>query len=95
MKNTDYEINGHSLKNIRNSYEFSVIRAMKEQLPEHPEFDNCQICIQDVYGLSVSRIPSNYVQTGTIVMNKKIDDKSISDVVTYAIQQVMNRPKHS
>ena len=95
MKNSDYEINGLSLENIRNTYEISVIRAMKDLLPEYPEFDNCQICIEDIYALALSRIPSTYVQVGTVIMKKDLGDNELVEVVKYAIQQVMKSPKHS
>lgn len=93
-KNPKYEINNFSLQNIRNTYEIPVINAMKSLLPDFSEFDNCQICIEDIYALSMSRIPPTYVQKGTIVLKKDVDDEDIREVVKYAIQQIISRPKH-
>ncbi len=95
MKNQDYIINGISLENIRNRFEILVIRLMKTFIPQFPEFDNCKTCIEDVYALALSRIPSVYVKDKSLVFKEdKLIDENIEEIVKYAIFQVMSKPKH-
>jgi len=94
MKTDDYEINGFSLEKIRNTYEVKVIEIMKQELPDFSDFDNCRLCIEDVYALSLSRIPPTYVQSGSVIFRKEISDEDLCEVVRYAIFQVMQQPKH-
>jgi len=95
MQKEDYEILGFSLERIRNTYEVKVIDVMKEEINNFPEFDRCQLCIEDVYALTLSRMPSTYVQPGSIVFRKEVSDEEVRDVVQYSIIQVMQQPKHS
>lgn len=96
MENDDYTINGTSLRDIRNRYEVIVIRLMKKNIHQFPDFDNCPVCLEDVYALALSRIPSIYVKDGSQVFD---DDESmtenVEEIVKYAIFQVMSNPKHN
>ncbi len=94
MKTNDYVINGVSLENVRNGYEFSVIDMMKKLIPEYSEFDNCPICIEDVYALSLSRIPSTYFRTNSTFFNNFEPNETVEEIVRYAFFQVINQPKH-
>ncbi len=95
MKKEDYTISGISLEKIRNRYEGVVIKLMKKLIPQYPDFDNCQICIEDVYALSLSRIPSMYVRNEAIVFDdEKEVDENIEEIVKYAFFQVISEPKH-
>ncbi len=95
MKKEDYMISGISLEKIRNRFEGVVINLMKELIPQYPEFDNCQICIEDVYALSLSRIPSMYVRNDDLVFDdEKEIDENIEEIVKYAFFQVISEPKH-
>lgn len=94
MSNKDYYINGFSLEKIRNIYEVKVIKTIKEELNHFPEFDQCRICIEDVYALSLSRMPSTYTQPGSVILKKEISDEDIREIVRYAIFQVIQQPKH-
>jgi len=94
MNAEDYIIGGISLGDIRNKYEIIVIRLMKELTPEFPEFDNCPICLEDVYALSLSRIPSTYISNDSLIDKEEEIDDSLREIVRYAIFQVMSKPKH-
>ena len=95
MKIEDYTINGVSLENIRNRFEVIVIRLMKEFIPQFPEFDNCPVCIEDVYALSLSRIPSVYMKDESLVFeDDEMITENIKEIVKYAIYQVTSNPKH-
>jgi hypothetical protein len=94
MNNEDYIVNGVSLENVRNGYELLVIRLMKKLIQEFPEFDNCPICIEDVYALSLSRMPATYFHNDSAVALDANPDESIEEIVRYALFQVMGQPKH-
>ncbi len=94
MKNNDYIVNEVSLENVRNGYELLVIRLMKSLIPEYPEFDNCPVCIEDVYALSLSRMPATYFQNESLFSLDANPDESIEEIVRYALFQVMSQPKH-
>ncbi len=95
MNKEDYVINGVSLENIRNRFEVIVIRLMKQFIPEFPDFDNCEVCIGDVYALSLSRIPSVYMKDSTMVFeDDEMINENIEEIVKYALFQVSTNPKH-
>ncbi len=94
MKKEDYSINNFSLEHIRNKFEVLVIRLIKEFMPQFPDFDGCRTCIEDVYALSLSRIPATYVKNESLSFTEETADEDIGEIVKYAIYQVMNKPKH-
>ena len=95
MNEEEYILNGVSLYNIRNRFEVIVIRLMKQFIPHFPEFDNCPICIEDVYALALSRIPSVYMKNGKQAFaDDKLINENIEEIVKYALFQVMSNPKH-
>lgn len=95
MSREEYTINGVSLENIRNRFETVVIRLMKKYIPLFPEFDNCPVCIEDVYALALSRIPSIYMKDPTIPFeDDDVMGENIEEIVKYAIFQVSTKPKH-
>ncbi len=87
-------IEGVSLSNIRNRYEIKVIDKMKQILPQYPDFDGCSLCIEDVYSLSLSRMPAVYTHRGSVILHRTLTEKDIEEVVHYAIMKVMMQPKH-
>jgi len=95
MENPEYVINGMSLEDVRNGYEVAVIRMMKKLIPEYPEFDNCPICTEDVYALSLSRIPSTYFRRDSPFAKKFQPDDIVEEIVRYALFQVIGQPKHA
>ncbi|MFH2133526.1 MAG: late competence development ComFB family protein [bacterium] len=94
MKDNDYVVNGVSLEGVRNGYEIVVIGLMKKLIPEYPEFDNCPRCIEDVYALSLSRIPSTYFRINSSFSLNDEPDETVEEIVRYALFQVINQPKH-
>lgn len=95
MNKESYQINGISLENIRNRFEVIVITLMKKFIPQFPEFDSCERCIEDVYALSLSRIPSVYMKDTSLVFeDDEMITENIEEIVKYAIYQVTTNPKH-
>ena len=95
MNRDNYIINNHSLINVRNVYELKVIKYIKELAKNFPDFDECQCCIEDVYALSLSRIPPTYVRLGSVENREEMAEEDIKEIVSYAIYQVSSNPKHS
>jgi len=95
MKSEDYVIGDYSLERIRNRYEVMVINFIKKLTPEFPEFDSCQACLEDVYALSLSRIPCTYVINDSIKFKEDRTDENVEEIVRYAIFQVMSKPRHA
>jgi len=87
-------LNGFPMENIRNKNETRVIKILKEVFLEFPDFDNCQLCIEDVYALSLKHLPAIYAQKGSIILKHDVSDEDIRVISRYAINQVMQRPRH-
>lgn len=94
-RNENYTVNGHSLAKIRNKFEVIVINYMRELIPKFAGFDNCKICIKDVYALSLSRIPSTYVIDNNSTFDNEMNNENIKEIVSYSLFQVMSKPKHA
>jgi hypothetical protein len=94
MDEEKYEINGISLFNVRNRNEIKVIQIMKKVLPDYPDFDQCALCFQDVYALTLNQIPAHYIQMGTIILKKVDNDAEIEEIVRASYEAVIKQPKH-
>lgn len=87
---------GVELKSVTNKMEIKVIRVMNKILDDYPVHDQCPLCIQDTFALSLNRLPAKYAQFGTIVLKSEFPhDDEIYEVVANAIQDVGNKPKHN
>ncbi len=96
MENSDkYTINGHSLESVRNRNEVIVIDAMREILPTEAHLSNCTLCIEDVYALSLSRIPPTYTHKGSIVLKPEYSKAEIFEVVENVVRIIAEKPKHN
>ena len=91
----EYVVNGVNLHQVRNRYELVVIKKMGEILPNYPDFDNCSLCLEDVYALSLSRMPAIYTHKGSVVLHRELTDQDIEELVVYAILKIMQNPKHT
>ena len=94
MREKKYTIGNVNLYDIRNINEIKVVEAMKRIIPEYPQFDNCMLCIQDVYALSMTKVKPRYVQNGTVLLRKRDDNELIESAVRLAIGLVMKNPNH-
>lgn len=95
LDNNKYSIFGVNLSSVRNKMELKVIKAMTKILKNYPEHDQCPLCIEDAFALSLNRLPSKYAQFGTIVLKTEYpDDEEIEKIVAKSIQEVANKPKH-
>jgi|SRR3989339_713885 len=94
FKTEDYQVNGINLDQIRNRYELIAVKKMKEVLPQYPDFDNCSLCIEDVYALALSRMPPVYTHKGSVILHRELSDQDVEEIIAYAILKVQKTPKH-
>ncbi|MFC1493364.1 late competence development ComFB family protein [candidate division KSB1 bacterium] len=95
LKDDKYFIGGYSLVNMRNRNEIRVIEAMREILPETPEFCGCDICLEDVYGATLNSLKPRYKHHMTIVLkDNEVTDENIAEKVKEIIKKVSGNPNH-
>jgi len=82
------------LSRIYNKNEKRVILAMEKVLAEMEDWEPDALDIQDVYALSLNRLPPRYVQDGTIVFNEPVRREDIEAIVREAVLTVKNSPNY-
>ncbi|MBI4082644.1 MAG: late competence development ComFB family protein [Candidatus Lambdaproteobacteria bacterium] len=90
-----YRVRGHDLAHVRNYSELRVIEALREALPRQAGFCGCTLCVQDVYALTMNRIPAHYIQSGAILLHPEATSRD--DIESYlrdAFERVRAHPKH-
>ena len=91
---TFYQFGSTSLYKIRNRNELRVIKLLGEVLQETPDYLPESLDIEDIYALTLNRLPAHYVQEGSIVLHDPVDDTTIRDCLRAAIQAVRQRPNY-
>lgn len=94
-KKNSYELDGYSVEHIRNRNELKAIQILEEVIMEFNDFDHCQLCIEDVYGLTINQLPVRYIQVGGLNLSKGVSDEEIREIAREAIQKVINNPSHA
>ena len=79
---------------IRNRNETRVIRHLRSILKEYPYYQPDTLDIQDIYALTLNKLPAHYVQEGSIVLHEPVDDTMIRDCIRDAVQHVRERPNY-
>ena len=82
------------LSRITNKNEKRVITAMEKILAETGDKDLEALDIQDIYALTLNRLPPRYVQEGTIVFNEPVKKEEIERVVSESIKIVREKPNY-
>lgn len=91
-----YEINGFDMAKVRNRNERRVVEAMRKAVEKTKGFCGCQLCLEDVYALSMNKVPSHYVQAGAIILGAKTPpDKGLEKIVLTAVKAVKKTPNHT
>lgn len=62
----DYEIEGCMLNDIINYNEYVVLQAMRDVLATNATFCRCSFCIEDVFALTLNKLPPRYIQITSI-----------------------------
>ena len=94
-KKDRYLLDGCSVEHVRNRNELKAIQILEEVLKEFKDFDHCQLCIEDVYGLTINQLPVRYVQVGGLNLNRGLSDDDIREIARKSIQRVIEKPSHS
>ncbi len=88
-------LNGFSVEHIRNRNEQRAVNILAEILTEFPQFCNCQLCTEDVYGLTINQLPQRYIQVGGLNLNKGLSDDEVRNIARESVQRVMDKPSHA
>lgn len=78
---------------IRNRNEKRVISCLPEVLAEYPDFHPDRIGIQDIYALSLNKLPPRYTQAFSIVLHDPVSDDEVRNAVRSAVEHVRSNPK--
>lgn len=78
---------------IRNRNEERVLQFMPsilEELDHEPE----SLDIQDIYALTLNKLPPHYVQNTAIVLKELVDEDTIRVAIRESAEQVKASPNH-
>lgn len=91
----------HDLSGIININEELVIEFIELILNEDETICRCQLCIEDIYALSLNQLTPMYVQSSfkdrifsESDLTKKIDKGHVENIVRAAISKVSKNPYH-
>lgn len=90
-----YKCQGISLYKIRNHNETRVVSLLPEVFKEYSDYQPDSLNIEDIYALSLNKLPARYVQAGTIILRHKREtsDEDIKQAIRESIETVMKHPK--
>lgn len=88
----DYVALGMDFHSIRNRNEDRVIRLLPEVLEDFPGFSPSRTDVEDIYALSLNRLPARYVQAVSLVIDEPVSDEQIRTVIREAVRTVRARP---
>lgn len=92
----DYYIDNHGLDEVRNANEILVIDAIKRLRSDFPDFDNCHICIEDIYAASLNQLPPQYKQNTLLIDESEVTNKKeIDKAVRKAFKKIIKNPRHA
>lgn len=91
---SQYTIRNTALYKIRNRNELRVIKHLEDILAEFPDYTPEALDIQDIYALALNKLPSHYIQEGSIVLHESVDDTTIRDRIREAVRLVRKRPNY-
>lgn len=93
--NPKYEIGGFNMVAVRNRNETRVVECMRGIINATKNFCGCQLCLEDVYALSLNGLSPHYVQSGAIVLGgKTAADKELIKAVKNSIKAIKKNPNH-
>jgi hypothetical protein len=95
----DSTVNGHSLVDVINYTELEVLTVLRELYESDDELCRCAICTEDIYALTLNKLPAKYIQSTS---RRKLDSSSeaapvapaIKNVMLEAVRKVKARPNH-
>ena len=87
-----YQVGDTSLYRIRNRNEIRVVKVLPDVLMEFPDYQPDGLNLQDIYALTLNKLPPHYVQEISIIMQEPIDDEAVRKAVREAIATVRANP---
>jgi competence protein ComFB len=92
---------GYDLTEIKNINEELVVELMDKLLNDDDSICRCQLCIEDIFALSLNKLPTLYVQS-TFKENtfrgydltKILDREKVEKAVRTAANKVSKNPYH-
>ena len=92
---------GYDLSGITNINEELVAELMEKVLNEDKAICKCQLCIEDIFALSLNKLKPLYVQSTfkettfkDYDLTKILDREKITEAIREAIQRVSRHPHH-
>ncbi|MFP5258053.1 MAG: late competence development ComFB family protein, partial [Acidobacteriota bacterium] len=82
----DFAALGLDFFSIRNKNEARVIDLIPEVLAEFPEFNPSRTDIEDIYALTLNKLPARYVQAVSLVIQEPVSDAMIRDRLREAVR---------
>lgn len=89
-----YTFRNLPLYKIRNRNELRVINLLEGILQEFPDYTPETLDIEDIYALTLNKLPAHYIQVGSIVLHDPVDDTTIRDALREAVRSVRQRPNY-
>lgn len=88
----DRQVLGVDLSGIRNSNEVRVAGLLPLALENFPGYEPDSMDLEDIYALTLNRLPPRYRQRGTIQLSGKLPDEDILWELGNAIRKVRENP---
>ena len=88
----DYVALGVDSHAIRNRNEERVIELLSVVLSEFPDFEPTRTDIEDIYALTLNRLPARYIQAVALVINEPVIDPLIRQTLRESVRTVRARP---
>ena len=92
---------GHDLSEIDNLTEKVVLELIEKILNENDSICRCQLCVEDIFALSLNSMKPLYVQSNIkdhtfagFDLRKVIDRDAVSAAINEAIDKVTHHPHH-
>ena len=94
IKEDDYRVFDISFLNIRNRNETRILDLLPEVLEEFPNCNPEFLDLQDIYALTLNKLPPRYAQECSMVISEKVSDDTIKSKLRQAIRRVNRVPNH-
>jgi len=92
---------GYDLSGIKNLKEELVCELMEKVLSGNADICKCQLCIEDIFALSLNMLKPLYVQSTfkettfkDYDLTKVLDREKITEAIQEAIKKVSGHPHH-
>ncbi|KHK03297.1 late competence development ComFB family protein [Desulfovibrio sp. TomC] len=88
----DFGALGLDFHSIRNRNEERVLRLIPEVLAEFRHYCPSSTDIEDIYALTLNKLPARYAQAVSLVIQEPVSDEMIRETLRDAVCTVRSRP---